>query len=240
MSDVMRVVVMGFGAFVALVGIALFTWKRTEGQNTAKMFGIEITVSTPSLMIFAAGCAIFVAPFFVPQGDLEPNSQTSTTRIKDSPAPSPSPRLAKPHMLNQTLISVDASSELEPAGANEYFATNLLDGDPTTAWVEGVAGSGVGETLTFRFPRRVNLDRVQLVNGYAKSEDLFLSNGRIKQMVVQTDVDSFSLLLRDTKDPQSLRRRFGKTSSLTMTIESVYPGRRYEDTALTSIAFWAS
>lgn len=48
-----------------------------------------------------------------------------------------------------------------------YEASNMLDGDPTTAW--RMAGDGTGTALTFTFEEPVVLTEVGLVNGYAKT-----------------------------------------------------------------------
>ena len=45
--------------------------------------------------------------------------------------------------------NVKASTNLAPQGKFKYFAKNVCDDDPTTAWVEGNADYGVGEFLEF-------------------------------------------------------------------------------------------
>lgn len=48
-----------------------------------------------------------------------------------------------------------------------YDASNMLDGDPTTAWE--MPGDGSGKELTFTLARATHLSEVGLVNGYAKT-----------------------------------------------------------------------
>lgn len=48
-----------------------------------------------------------------------------------------------------------------------YEPSNMLDGDPTTAW--RVTGDATGDSLTFSFDEPVTLTAVGLVNGYAKT-----------------------------------------------------------------------
>ncbi|MEZ4319786.1 MAG: hypothetical protein R3F61_19890 [Myxococcota bacterium] len=59
-----------------------------------------------------------------------------------------------------------------------YHPSYALDGNPKTAWVEGVAGDGVGEWLEWRVSPVSGVHRVQLRirNGYQKSAGLFASN----------------------------------------------------------------
>lgn len=75
-----------------------------------------------------------------------------------------------------------ASSELhDPNGKipGRYSPVNLMDNDPTTAWVEGADGPGAGEYIIlgpFDAPPR----EIILYNGYQKSPKLFRDNGRLK------------------------------------------------------------
>ena len=50
-----------------------------------------------------------------------------------------------------------------------YDASNMLDGDTTTAWE--MPGDGTGKELTFKLARPTHLSQVGLVNGYAKTGD---------------------------------------------------------------------
>jgi hypothetical protein len=51
------------GAFTMLVGIALFIKDRREGTNTLRVAGAEVSLSTPSLVVFVCGAILFVFPF---------------------------------------------------------------------------------------------------------------------------------------------------------------------------------
>jgi len=136
-------------------------------------------------------------------------------------------------------IAASASNELPPSQGLSYGAGNTLDGDLATAWNDGAAGPGVGETLSFRFERPVDLTEISMVNGYAKSEDTFQQNARIREARVITDAGSFPLTLADSAARQEVERDFGQTSSVTLEIVSVYPGTTYDDLALTEIEFFA-
>ncbi len=81
--------------------------------------------------------------------------------------------------------SVWASSELTEMVRGEeivYSAENLFDGDPATCWAEGAAGSGIGESILILADRTVNA--LSTVNGFARSENLFRKNGRVKELQV--------------------------------------------------------
>jgi hypothetical protein len=122
-----------------------------------------------------------------------------------------------------------------------YSIRNTLDGNTRTAWNNhsAVRGSGVGETLTYRFSSPVRLVRIDLVNGYAKTAELRADNGRIRGVVILTDGHTVRATLSDTASRQRLDRDFGLTRKVTLRVRSIYPGARYTDLALTEIAFWA-
>jgi hypothetical protein len=63
---------------------------------------------------------------------------------------------------------VTRSPGVDTAGnKTSYDASNMVDGDPTTAWE--MPGDGSGKELTFRLAGSTHLTEVGLVNGYAKS-----------------------------------------------------------------------
>jgi hypothetical protein len=53
----------GFGAFVTLVGLILFTRSREQGQNRIRLLGFEAELSAPSLVIFVLGVFLTVFPW---------------------------------------------------------------------------------------------------------------------------------------------------------------------------------
>jgi hypothetical protein len=66
MTPDQRLSVMVFGGMIVVASLFLLFLKKDEGQNRVKLFGQEFEISTPSLVVFLAGCGIFVMPFFLP------------------------------------------------------------------------------------------------------------------------------------------------------------------------------
>lgn len=65
----------------------------------------------------------------------------------------------------------------------QYGARNVSDGNPKTAWVEGVAGPGTGEVLLIT--EQLNPSKkVEIWNGYGANESLFQVNNRVKTIGV--------------------------------------------------------
>lgn len=86
----------------------------------------------------------------------------------------------------------EASSTLKAGKNNSYGVENLVDGNPATAWVEGVDGYGEGETLEFCMACNFEYDcgketisKIHIVNGYAKNETTFKNNSRVKELEVR-------------------------------------------------------
>lgn len=136
-----------------------------------------------------------------------------------------------------------ASSTLAASGANTYTTENLSDGTATTAWVEGVSGTGIGERLRLAIQsveteRSFSFRGLSLVNGYAKSADLWEKNARVKTFRLWVDGEAHHTLdLADVMRPQSfdfdLEVRSG--SLVELEILDVHPGSRYADTAISEI-----
>jgi hypothetical protein len=60
-----------------------------------------------------------------------------------------------------------------------YGAAMLTDGNPATAWAEGVEGDGVGEVVMVRIPDYIpNQTRGRIWSGFGKSSKLWLQNNR--------------------------------------------------------------
>jgi hypothetical protein len=72
-----------------------------------------------------------------------------------------------------------SSSELASSDVNNtYRAINLIDGNTSTAWVEGEKDDGKGQSIVLSVPLRCK--SINIVNGYAKSATLFQKNNRVK------------------------------------------------------------
>ncbi len=152
----------------------------------------------------------------------------------------------------------------------DYSAENLNTIDFTTAWVEGVEGYGVGEKITIKMQERgwIDLSMIgysgdfengyyteertdlyneltgfYIVNGYAKSDELFKANSRVKKMkLTLDDKESYFIELEDTMKPQLFKIDYKQDASnhikpinATFEILEVYEGEKYKDTVITSI-----
>lgn len=172
------------------------------------------------------------------------------------------------------LLSVTASSTLEEGGG-AYATKHLVDHDRRTAWCEGVPGRGEGEWIEMRYRGRdTTVGRIPVISmqalaiaGYAKSQGVYRSNGRVKPLRVSgcdgahahsfevPDVDDHlaAAWISDLGNPSEQDAGYvpppisevlvqqwfeGEPLCVRATIEAVYPGGRHEDTCLSELMFF--
>ena len=135
------------------------------------------------------------------------------------------------------LTFICTSSNLAEQSGNTYTALNLLDGDPATAWVEGIDGDGIGEYIALQFSEPTELYSIDFLNGYTKSDSIYAANGRVREMLLTFSTgDQMIVEFEDTTNSQTLDLiGTPPTLWLTMEIQSVFEGTRWSDTALSEI-----
>jgi len=136
--------------------------------------------------------------------------------------------------------TASASSVLKATSTINYGATNVLDGDLTTAWNEGAEGPGVGEWIRFAVSEPAVLARIEIANGYQKDEERFQGNARVKSLRLEYSNGATQLIdLLDTEAYQSVTTVRTPTEWLKLTIMSVYPDYVWEDAALSEVRMFA-
>lgn len=139
--------------------------------------------------------------------------------------------------------SIFSSSALKPIHDFHYDAAGIHDFSLRTAWVEGVTGNGLGESISFRFPKASPpVTTIKIFNGYMKSEKTWKDNARIKQLRLYINEKPYALLnLQDSKSEQifAVDALQSKSSPLILKFEitEVYKGDKYEDAAISEIEF---
>ena len=141
---------------------------------------------------------------------------------------------------SESPLNYSASSFLMSQGSNSYGPKNMFDKNPFTAWVEGVSGYGIGETITIEGPAPN-----YILNGYQKSIKSFVDNSRVKKFKIYLNGKPFCYLqLSDKMGLQYFDLPYidieGKNIYLdrpgffqwTFEIIEVYPGRKWKDTAI--------
>ncbi len=141
--------------------------------------------------------------------------------------------------LDSRVVQITASSTLTDNGT-VYPASLIMDGVMATAWSEGAEGYGIGESVTFSFNGTCHVSGLIIYNGYQKDSDLYYKNSRPREIMISTSKGDMSYIeLADTMGPQTVTFNDPvDTTFIRITIESVYPGNKYEDTLISEIMFY--
>ena len=144
-----------------------------------------------------------------------------------------------------TDLCIEASSELAGQAGNEYSTDNLTDGDPETAWVEGVYGYGHGEVITVSTNGKFIVEGFVVRNGYCKPGGAWLENARIRKFFIcLNDIPLMVAELEDTMGMQIIRfpgnLSLDPDDNLTFEILEIYPGAMYQDAAVSELSLIAA
>lgn len=122
-----------------------------------------------------------------------------------------------------------------------YHPLYVLDDDPKTAWVEGAKNAGEGEWIRLGFTPMEGATQVRLRirNGYQKSKTLFQANARLKAVTFELHPSGAkqTVTLKDAQGWQEviLKQPAGRAEAVRVTVDSVYPGRKYTDLCLSDV-----
>jgi hypothetical protein len=146
-----------------------------------------------------------------------------------------------------------ALRRLQPSetNASSYFANkyeshpadHAFDGNPKTAWNEGVPGPGKNEWLEASFKEPVRLRRIDLATGYdaisLKFGDLFTMNAHARRVTFLFD-DQVGAT-KDVGNDQRLLTldNFERTASkVRFVFEDVWDGAKWHDLCVSEVAFF--
>lgn len=142
--------------------------------------------------------------------------------------------------------NVEASATLADSSGYSYSVTNLFDKNPGTTWQ--AEKGGIGEWIEITFPNTVSIS-ASIINGFAKVDpkfseygangDLYELNNRVKSLKVETwnqdGQNSATANLEDgVRDYQDVGT-YQNITKIRLTIDSVYKGLKWTDTALGEI-----
>lgn len=141
-----------------------------------------------------------------------------------------------PEVRMRDVEDVTASSYLSEKNI-KHMPDLIMDGDTTTAWVEGVDGNGEGESITFTFGDLYAVSDIKIWNGYQKSEDLYYKNARPAELELEfSDGSTERISLQDTSSGfQEFALERHVTSYVKVKIISTYEESKYEDTVISEI-----
>lgn len=149
--------------------------------------------------------------------------------------------LAKSWEMRHSSYRVRASSELLADASLSYGAENLRQRGVEQAWVEGVPGDGLGESLVITPDKPARVTQIGIVNGYALSDELYEANGRVSALDVSVNGGKPLRVL--IPDERLASRMFyfdlpatkEAVKTIKLTIAGVHPGKQFHDTAISRI-----
>lgn len=174
-------------------------------------------------------------------------------KLEEPPVPENPPIEDEPPLVEQPPIEIlppvftktKASSSTKPVGAFSYTADKTLDGDNTTAWLEGAKGDGINEWIEFSADTEQYVNGFVLYNGYQKNEKTYINNGKVSKLLVTFSDETtleYELPKQNFKESQKGNTiKFTesiKTKSIRFTILDVEKGAYYQDTAINEIKFY--
>lgn len=171
------------------------------------------------------------SPVAEPIVPVEPEQPTAV------PIPEPEVHISDVSM--KYLQSVTATSELSERGM-VHSAKRICDGKLENAWVEGVSGQGIGEGVVFVFDDSYSFSGVKINAGYQKTKELYYKNSRPKKVKITfSDNSSITVKLKDYYGAQKINfKNRVEADRVTVTIESVYKGNKYEDTVISELEWY--
>lgn len=171
-----------------------------------------------------------------PASTVAPTTTTPTTTTSGAIDPT----TAIPLTLTGATASSTAPDGIDASGDPvSYAATNVIDGDPGTAW--RTEGDGVGTTLRIQLAVPAYVTAVGLVPGYDKVDptdgsDRFVENRRVEQ--VRWSFDDGSSVVQpfaDARDLQSLPITATRTSTVTIEILATTPAGGRDFTPISEV-----
>ena len=137
------------------------------------------------------------------------------------------------------ILKASATSFLKEPNQT-YPASQAVDGDIKTCWVEGVPGYGHNEGIDIVFDDVYDIKGFNIWTGYQKSEDLFYKNSRPIGFMVKSS-DGYSHY-HEVKDIMGMQRvefiKPVKAKSIMITLMEFRPGTKFEDTCISEISFF--
>ena len=147
------------------------------------------------------------------------------------------PAVTKPVSQKLTPCSVFASSiaydKVYPSG---YQASFAIDGQLSTAWVEGSSGAGIGEWIQVDFRYPFTLTKIGIFPGYGRDRYRFYKNNRLQRArLLFSNNQSLTVWFGDLFGMAYFTLPSINSSFVRVVIEDVYPGWKYNDTCIAEI-----
>lgn len=212
--------------FIGIVGLALTYLTASGEKQRARQWVIWATIIAvvfTLIVLFQKGKT--------PSDDSGENETVDTSVQTDSTA-------GLGQAENRIISSMEASSTYTGDRVS-HSVYNLTDDNLSTNWTEGVDGQGVGEYIEFTLKKEYLLTEMEIFAGNHDSDNYYEWNSRPKGITLTfSDGSSQSFVLRDSRTCQTIDLNPQVTADrVRLTIDSVYPGSKWEDTVISQVSF---
>lgn len=139
-----------------------------------------------------------------------------------------------------TWDNVYASSHLIQKSMN-YKVENVIDDNPSTAWIEGVSDDGIGQFIQFSSNNTFRVDKIDIINGFSKNQKTYMKNNRVKKVIMEFSDKSQQVYELEDNNMEYQTIDIGgiNTNSVKVIIQEVYTnGRVYKDTCISEISVY--
>ena len=139
-----------------------------------------------------------------------------------------------------TWDNVYASSHLIQKSMN-YKVENVIDDNPSTAWIEGVSDDGIGQFIQFSSNNTFRVDKIDIINGFIKNQKTYMKNNRVKKVIIEFSDKSQQVYELEDNNMEYQTIDIGgiNTNSVKVIIQEVYTnGRVYKDTCISEISVY--
>lgn len=136
------------------------------------------------------------------------------------------------------VVEVTGTSEYISKKGNNFSPANLVDHNSETTWQEGEEDAGIGQKLTFTFTDSAIVSAIRLENGKRTSKEEFYENNRMASFRV-FDEQPILVELSDSEEVQYIIFENPiMEKQVTLIVDSVFGGTKWNDTCITEIAFY--
>ena len=139
-----------------------------------------------------------------------------------------------------TWDNVYASSHLIQKSMN-YKVENVIEDNPSTAWIEGVSDDGIGQFIQFSSNNTFRVDKIDIINGFSKNQKTYMKNNRVKKVIIEFSDKSQQVYELEDNNMEYQTIDIGgiNTNSVKVIIQEVYTnGRVYKDTCISEISVY--
>ncbi len=202
--------------------------KESKGSGLSFLTGMIVGVLFFGLIGIGILGVVFLPGFIGKNDNSNVNANTANTNTKTTRT-----------LTDSTSVKVSSSSTRKPEKGNFYNPKLAFDGNPRTAWAEGVRGAGKGQWIAFDFKEEVNLKQIIIQPGYFKTESLWRKNNRVASAVLAfSNGVKHSFTFQDQMKEQKIDIDNVKTKSVMITIKDIYAGQAdSEDTLISEVSF---